>query len=82
MIIQSLLNSIISLILPDATQGTTFLGIGQLQQWIFANVELLPLIPAVIIVGGLIILTLSYVSWRKYKGQSQKIKQKDDNLVD
>lgn len=58
------------------------MGIGQLQQWIFANVELLPLIPAVIIVGGLIILTLSYVSWRKYKGQSQKIKQKDDNLVD
>lgn len=82
MSVHSLLDSIICWVLPNTMQGTTILGISQLQQWIYTNVELLPLIPAVIIVGGLIIVTLSYVSWRKYKGQNQKIKEKDDNIVD
>ncbi|GEM_PF-4161468 len=78
----SLLDSIICWTFPNSISGTTILGIKQLQQWIYTNVELLPLIPAVIIVGGLIIITLTYVSWRKYKGQNKKNKQKDDNLVD
>ncbi|MYL45275.1 hypothetical protein GLV94_06430 [Virgibacillus halodenitrificans] len=39
------------------------------------------LIWTVIIVGGCIGITLSYVSWRKYKGEKNKKMQKDD-LVD
>ncbi|AIF45448.1 hypothetical protein X953_10945 [Virgibacillus sp. SK37] len=39
------------------------------------------LIWTVIIVGGCIGITLSYVSWRKYKGEKNKKVQKDD-LVD
>ncbi|RDW19335.1 hypothetical protein CWR48_08390 [Oceanobacillus arenosus] len=34
-----------------------------------------------IIIGGTIISTLSYVSWRKYKAE-QKRKQSGDKLVD
>ena len=45
-------------------------------QWIFINAEFLPLIPGLLVVGGLIICTLSYVSWRKYKAEKQKVKQK------
>jgi hypothetical protein len=53
-------------------------------QWLYANAELVPLFPALLIVGGFIILTLSYVSWRKYKGEKEKIekKAKRDKLVD
>ncbi|GAA0423055.1 hypothetical protein JUJ52_14895 [Virgibacillus sp. AGTR] len=45
------------------------------------NGDLLPLIWTVIIVGGCIGITLTYVSWRKYKGESRK-KAKKDKIVD
>ncbi|WP_284141304.1 MULTISPECIES: sporulation protein YpjB [unclassified Virgibacillus] len=41
---------------------------------------MIPLFWIIIIVGGCIALTLSYVSWRKYKGE--KNKQKQDQIVD
>ena len=72
MVIQSALFSIISILV----------GMKGFPLWVYANAELLPLIPAIIIVGGLIILTLSYVSWRKYKGEAEKLKRKKDKTVD
>ena len=53
-------------------------------QWVYANVELLPLFPALLIVGGFILITLSYVSWRKYKGEKEKAAKKEgrDKIVD
>nr|WP_269635340.1 sporulation protein YpjB [Oceanobacillus manasiensis] len=33
------------------------------------------------IVGGCIAITLTYVSWRKYKGEEKKRKQQD-NIID
>lgn len=62
-----------------------YIGIKGFQQWIYSNTVLLPLIPAIIIVGGFIIFTLSYVSWRKYKAERQKTretKEKKDKIVD
>ena len=54
-------------------------------QWLYTNAELIPLLPALLIVGGFILITLSYVSWRKYKGEKAKAgKKKDgrDKIVD
>lgn len=42
---------------------------------------LVPLVWTVLFVGGTIGLTLSYVSWRKYKGEVKK-QAKKDNMVD
>ncbi|MFD1413846.1 sporulation protein YpjB [Oceanobacillus jeddahense] len=43
-----------------------------------------PFILGVIIVGGCIIITLSYVSWKKYKGEQvgNKSLRKNDKSVD
>ncbi|GEN85352.1 sporulation protein YpjB [Oceanobacillus sp. FSL W8-0428] len=43
-----------------------------------------PFILGVIIVGGCIIITLSYVSWKKYKGEQvgNKSVRKNDKSVD
>ncbi|RLL48220.1 hypothetical protein D8M04_02795 [Oceanobacillus piezotolerans] len=38
--------------------------------------NLTPFIWSVLIIGGSIVVVLSYVSWRKYKGQKRK-KQRD-----
>lgn len=46
--------------------------------WLFTNAELVPLLPALLIVGGFIILTLSYVSWRKYKGEKQNKQERKE----
>lgn len=63
-------------------QENFIIGANPFHLWIFTHVELLPMLPALIVVGGLIIVTLSYVSWRKYKGQSQKQRKKQDESVD
>ncbi|WP_156855872.1 sporulation protein YpjB [Oceanobacillus sp. AG] len=54
-------------------------------QWLFTNAELIPLLPALLIVGGFILITLSYVSWRKYKGEKIRRGRKTkggDKIVD
>lgn len=54
-------------------------------RWLFTNAELIPLLPALLIVGGFILITLSYVSWRKYKGEKSKAgnkKEGRDKIVD
>lgn len=43
---------------------------------------ILPLIPAIIIVGGIIIFTLSYVSWRKYKAETEQKQRENDKMID
>lgn len=43
--------------------------------------SVVPLVWTVLFVGGTIALTLSYVSWRKYKGEVKK-QAKKDNMVD
>lgn len=62
----------------SAVYGITF------PHWLYTNAELVPLFPVLLIVGGFIILTLSYVSWRKYKGEKAKGQEqkKRDKLVD
>lgn len=45
------------------------------------NIGIIPLMWTVAIVGGSIAITLSYVSWRKYKAE-QKRKAKKDKLID
>lgn len=82
MALTSFLYSIISIESFNILLVPAFIGIKQFHQWIYANAELLPLVPAIIIVGGLIILTLIYVSWRKYKGEIEKLKRKNDESVD
>lgn len=44
------------------------------------NFELIPFIWTVGIVGGCIAITLSYVSWRKYKGEEKKKARKDKSI--
>ena len=44
------------------------------------NFELIPFIWTVGIVGGCIAITLSYVSWRKYKGEEKKKARKDKTI--
>lgn len=46
------------------------------------QVAILPLIPAIIIVGGIIICTLSYVSWRKYRAEIEKKQRDNDKMID
>ncbi|MFD1038673.1 sporulation protein YpjB [Virgibacillus byunsanensis] len=36
------------------------------------NTEMIPFYWMILIVGGWIAITLSYVSWRKYKGEQKK----------
>ncbi|WP_231514813.1 sporulation protein YpjB [Oceanobacillus salinisoli] len=45
------------------------------------NLDWSPFLWAVIIIGGSIGITLSYVSWRKYKGE-QKYRKKKDKMID
>ena len=82
MVIQPNLFSIISIMSLSFFPSGILVGMKGFPLWVYANAELLPLIPAIIIVGGLIILTLSYVSWRKYKGEAEKLKRKKDKTVD
>jgi hypothetical protein len=44
------------------------------------NFDLIPFIWTVGIVGGCIALTLSYVSWRKYKGEEKKKVRKNKTI--
>ncbi|MFA1820725.1 sporulation protein YpjB [Virgibacillus oceani] len=44
------------------------------------NFDLAPFIWTVGIVGGCIAITLSYVSWRKYKGEEKKKVRKDKTI--
>lgn len=44
------------------------------------NFELIPFIWTVGIVGGCIAITLSYVGWRKYKGEERKRGRKDKTI--
>ncbi|RKQ37647.1 sporulation protein YpjB [Oceanobacillus halophilus] len=46
------------------------------------NLDWVPFIWAVVIIGGSIGVTLSYVSWRKYKGEQRKLKKKKDKMID
>ncbi|WP_047985298.1 sporulation protein YpjB [Ornithinibacillus californiensis] len=46
------------------------------------NDEMFPFYWLIIIVGGLIACTLSYVSWRKYKGEKQKKVEDNDKSID
>ncbi|WP_164668773.1 sporulation protein YpjB [Virgibacillus doumboii] len=43
------------------------------------NTEMAPFYWMVAIVGGCIAITLTYVSWRKYKGEKKKQINKDSN---
>lgn len=43
------------------------------------NTEMAPFYWMVVIVGGCIAITLTYVSWRKYKGEKKKRIKKDSN---
>jgi heme/copper-type cytochrome/quinol oxidase subunit 2 len=44
------------------------------------NFDLVPFIWTVGIVGGCIAITLSYVSWRKYKGEEKKKARKNKSI--
>lgn len=44
-----------------------------------ATSDMTPFYWMIAIVGGLIAITLSYVSFRKYKGEEKKRKEKDSN---
>jgi len=44
------------------------------------NFDLIPFIWTVGIVGGCIAITLSYVSWRKYKGEEKKKARKNKSI--
>lgn len=44
------------------------------------NSELAPLFWTVVFVGGSIAATLSYVSWRKYKGEQKEQMRKDKSV--
>ena len=44
------------------------------------NTDLAPLFWTVLFVGGSIAVTLSYVSWRKYKGEAKKETKKDKTV--
>jgi hypothetical protein len=44
------------------------------------NFDIVPFIWTVGIVGGCIAITLSYVSWRKYKGEEKKNSSKDKSI--
>jgi H+/Cl- antiporter ClcA len=46
------------------------------------NDEMFPFYWLIIIVGGFIACTLSYVSWRKYKGEKQKKAEDNDISID
>ncbi|HLR79966.1 MAG TPA: sporulation protein YpjB [Bacillota bacterium] len=45
-----------------------------------ANAEMIPFYWMIIIVGGCIAITLTYVSWRKYRGEQKKRLKKDKNI--
>ncbi len=45
-----------------------------------SNSEMIPFYWMIVIVGGCIALTLTYVSWRKYKGEQKKRLKKDKNI--
>ncbi|GAB3802452.1 sporulation protein YpjB [Virgibacillus kimchii] len=45
------------------------------------NFDLVPFIWTAGIVGGCIAITLSYVSWRKYRGEEKK-KSREDKSID
>jgi formate/nitrite transporter FocA (FNT family) len=44
------------------------------------NLDLAPLLWSVLFIGGIIAVTLSYVSWRKYKGEVKKETKKDKSV--
>jgi len=44
--------------------------------------EMIPFYWMILIVGSCIAVTLSYVSWRKYKGEQQRKKKNKDKSVD
>lgn len=52
------------------------------QEVVHKNVAMTPFYWVIIIVGGCIAITLTYVSWRKYKGEKKKKKLKEDKTVD
>ncbi|EQB36124.1 MULTISPECIES: sporulation protein YpjB [Virgibacillus] len=67
---------------PASTEAGVFLQASTSSE---QNNDLLPLIWTVVIVGGCIGVTLTYVSWRKYRGESKKetkTKTKQDKTVD
>ncbi|WP_439144714.1 sporulation protein YpjB [Virgibacillus salinus] len=43
------------------------------------NAEMIPFYWMLTIVGGCIAVTLTYVSWRKYKGEKKKQSERDSN---
>jgi len=45
-------------------------------------IQLTPLFWTIAIIGGCITLTLTYVSWKKYKGEKKKQSMKKDKIVD
>ncbi|TQS74402.1 hypothetical protein DX933_10650 [Ornithinibacillus gellani] len=44
------------------------------------QMDMAPFLWIIVIVGGCIGLTLSYVSWRKYKGEQKKFEQENKNV--
>ncbi|WP_085992045.1 sporulation protein YpjB [Oceanobacillus senegalensis] len=46
------------------------------------NFDWSPLIWATIIIAGSIGITLSYVSWRKYKGEQKEHNKRKDKMID
>ncbi|MBU5265431.1 hypothetical protein KQI21_00825 [Virgibacillus proomii] len=64
-------------LISNMQASTLFTTTGPKEQ----NGGIIPLIWIVIIVGGCIGITLTYVSWRKYKGEAEK-RNKQDKTVD
>ena len=44
------------------------------------NIGTVPLVWTIAIVGGCIAITLSYVSWRKYRGEQKRKSEKDKSV--
>lgn len=78
------MTSVVLLIHIAVTDSFDFFESLHFPSWLVMNADLIPLFPALFIVGGVIVITLSYVSWRKYRGEKEKTKarEKRDKLVD
>lgn len=76
------MTSVVLLIRFAVTDSFLLLEGFHFPHWLVMNADLIPLFPALLIVGGVIVITLSYVSWRKYRGEKEKGRQKRDKLVD
>ncbi|WP_337020366.1 sporulation protein YpjB [Oceanobacillus massiliensis] len=62
---------------PIAVEASTAIAKGDVSK---NQIVIAPFIWTAIIVGGSIIVTLSYVSWRKYKAEAKEVGKKDKSV--